>query len=154
MLELNLNETESDEEKDTLLTNPSLGKSESPGDVHISADLTPEEMTEVASLVREFPDVFIDKPGLTHLIEHDIRTTTETPIRLKPYPIPFAMVDNINQEVEKILEMQVAEPSESAYSSPIILVKKKDQTLRFCIDMRALNRITIFDAEPLPNIEE
>ena len=48
----------------------------------------------------------------------------------------------------------MVEPSESAYSSPKILVKKKDQTFRFCIGMRALNRITIFDAEPLPNIEE
>ena len=71
VLESNLNDTESDEEEDTLLTNPSLGKSESPGDVHISADFTPEQMTEVASLVREFPDDFTDKPGLTHLIEYD-----------------------------------------------------------------------------------
>ena len=60
MLESNLNETESDEEEDTLLTNPSLSKSESPGDVHISADLTLEQMTEVASLIREFPDVLTD----------------------------------------------------------------------------------------------
>ena len=52
-----------------------------------------------------------------------------------------------------MLEMQVIEPSESAYSSTIVLVMKK-KTFRFCIDLRALNRITLFDAETMPNIEE
>ena len=64
------------------------------------------------------------------------------------------MTDEVSDEIEKLLEMQVIEPSESAYSSPIVPVKKKDQTFRFCIGLRALNRITLFDAEPMPNIEE
>lgn len=88
------------------------------------------------------------------MIEHDIRTTTETPIRLKPYPLPYAMTDQVNAEIENMIDMKVIEPSESAYSSPIVLVKKKDQAFRFCIDLRVLNRITMFDAEPMPNIED
>ena len=52
-----------------------------------------------------------------------------------------------------MFEMQVIKPSESAYSSQIVLVKKKDQTFRFCIDLRALNLITLFDADSMLNIE-
>lgn len=137
-----------------LMTSPCTSKFENPDNVEISPDLTLEQKAEVRNLIQEFPDVFTDRPGLTNLLEHDIRTTTETPIRLRPYPIPFAMVDQVNEEVEKMLEMQVIESSESAYSSPIVLVKKKDQTFRFCIDLRSLNRITMFDAEPMPNIED
>ena len=148
------NESDDDDDKEILWTSPSAVSQETPTDVQISEDLNDSERQGVRNLVNEFPDVFTDKPGLTDLLEHEIKTTTGTPIRLKPYPLPFAITDVVSDEIEKMLEMQVIEPSESAYSSPIVLVKKKDQTLRFCIDLRALNRITLFDAEPMSNIEE
>ena len=136
------NESDDDDDKEILWTSPSAVSQETPTDVQISEDLNDSERQEVRNLVNEFPDVFTDKPGLTDLLEHEIKTTTDTPIRLKLYPLPFAMTDVVSNEIEKMLEMQVIEPSESAYSSPIVLVKKKDQTFRFCIDLRALNRIT------------
>ncbi|MCG7875094.1 MAG: RNase H-like domain-containing protein [Candidatus Thiodiazotropha endolucinida] len=153
VLEEQVTEGDGIEGSDLLLT-PSKIKLESPTDIQISGDLTSEQKADIRNLAYEFPDVFTDKPGLTNVLEHEIRTTTETPVRLKPYPLPFAMVDKVNEEVDKMLEMDVIEPSESAYSSPIVLVRKKDQTFRFCIDLRALNRITIFDAEPMPNIDD
>lgn len=154
VLEESMTEEIDAESSITLMTNPDETNGESSADIHISDYLSDEQKKEVNRLVNEFPDVFTDRPGLTSLIEHDIRTTTEIPVRLKPYPIPFAMVEKVNEEVKRMLDMQVIEPSESAYSSPIVLVKKKDETFRFCIDMRALNRITVFDAEPMPNIED
>lgn len=50
--------------------------------------------------------------------------------------------------------MGIIERSESPYSSPIVIVKKKDKTNRFCIDLRSLNKHTVFDAEPMPNSED
>ncbi|XP_070180343.1 uncharacterized protein [Littorina saxatilis] len=93
-------------------------------------------------------------PGTTGLEEHSVKVTTDKPIHLKPYPMPFTTREVIEKEVRSMLELGVIEPSTSAYSSPIVLVKKKDGTNRFCIDFRALNRITVFDAEPIPDIEE
>ena len=137
-----------------MLTTPSKDAFETPDLVKLSDDLVSEENIEVSSLLHEFSDVFTDSPGLTNLIEHEIRTTTDTTIRLNPYPLPFAMTKVVSEEIDNMLKMKVIEPSESAYSSPIVMVRKKDQSFRFCIDMRALNRITAFDAEPMPCIED
>ena len=57
-------------------------------------------------------------------------------------------------EIDEMIELGVIEPSISPYSSPIVLVQKKDGSIRFCIDFRKLNKITEFDAEPMPNMGE
>ena len=92
-------------------------------------------------------------PGLTNILEHKIVTNTDTPVRPKPYPLPYAMTEVVKEEVESMLQQGFIEPSESPYSSPIV-IKKKDGSNRFCIDMRALNNITVFDAEPIPTTED
>ncbi len=53
-----------------------------------------------------------------------------------------------------MIDLDVIEPSESPYCSNIVIVKKPDSSNRFCIDFRAINRHTIFDAEPIPDVEE
>ena len=57
-------------------------------------------------------------------------------------------------EIQDMLDLGVIEPSISPYSSPIVLVPKKDGSVRFCIDFRKLNKVTEFDAEPKPKMEE
>ncbi|XP_060071934.1 uncharacterized protein LOC132551808 [Ylistrum balloti] len=123
-------------------------------DVQVSEELTPKEVTEVKSLLDEFSDVLSDVPGRTHLLAHEIRTTTNEPVRAKNYPIPYNMKDTIREEVEKMLKMGVIEKSDSPYGAPVVIVRKKDGTNRFCIDYRQLNRVTIFDAEPMPNADD
>ena len=60
----------------------------------------------------------------------------------------------MESEIDEIIELGVIEPSISPYSSPIVLVPKKDGSVRFCIDFRKLNKVTEFDVEPMPNMEE
>ena len=87
-------------------------------------------------------------------MEHDIKLTTDTPVRVKQYPLPHSMMQAVNDEVRSMIELGVIERSESPYCSPVIIVKKKDNTNRFCIDFRVLNKITVFDAEPMPSMEQ
>ena len=123
-------------------------------DVKISEDLTESQRQEMLDLVEEFQDVFSSNPGTTDLAEHRIELTTDSPVRLKPYPIPYHVESVIAKEVKSMLEGNIIEPSSSPYSSPIVLVRKPDKSVRFCLDFRRLNSITVFDSEPMDNPED
>ena len=60
----------------------------------------------------------------------------------------------MESEIDEMIELGVIEPLISPYSSPIVLDPNKDGSVRFCIDFRKLNKVTEFDAEPMPNMEE
>ena len=123
-------------------------------DVQISESLTTEQQADVTRLLEEFQCIFTDMPGTTHLAEHKIELTTKSPIRVRPYPIPYAKRQEVEKEVQAMLEADVIEPAMSDYNSPIVLVKKKDGTNRFCVDFRRINLVTKFDTEPMGNPED
>ncbi|CAM2726452.1 unnamed protein product [Rotaria socialis] len=83
-----------------------------------------------------------------------IKTGDHPPIYSKQYSSSYEDQEIKVQETQKLLERGQIEESTSPWSSPIVLVKKKDKTMRFCIDYRRLNAITIKNAFPLPHIEE
>ena len=143
-----------DECSDGLIETPSVCESGEGTQVNIIPALSQEEQNQVRSLVQEFSGTFSEKPGRTTLMEHDIKLTTDTPVRVKQYPLPYSMMQAVNDEVRSMIELGVIERSESPYCSPVIIVKKKDNTNRACIDFRVLNKITVFDAEPMPSMEQ
>ena len=104
--------------------------------------------------MQEFSPTFSDKPGRTTLLDHDIKLTTDTPVRVKRYPLPFSMLETVGDEVRSMIYLGFVERSDSPYCSPVVIVKKKDNSNRFCIDFRVLNKITVFDAEPMPSMEQ
>jgi hypothetical protein len=83
-----------------------------------------------------------------------IQTVDHPPIYSKQYPTSEKDQLIKQEETRKLLERGQIEESTSPWSSPVVLVKKKDKTIRFCIDYRRLNAITIKDAFPLPRIDE
>ena len=135
-------------------TFPTAKKPESFRDGSISNTLTSEQRKEVETLMKQYPDVLSSLPGRTDQIQHDIKLLTSEPIRTKGYSIPYKTRSVMETEIQDMLDLGVIEPSISPYSSPIVLVSKKDGSVRFCIDFRKLNKVTEFDAEPMPNMEE
>jgi hypothetical protein len=148
-----------DDENDALLGSEALTKEHMPLseethlDVNLNPELTENQKTQLQSLVYKFKHIFSSKPGTTQLVEHNIKLTDDKPIRSKPYPLPYAKADTVRKELDAMMMMDVIEPSDSPYSSPIVLIKKSDSTHRFCVDMRKMNQITLFDCEPTPNPE-
>ncbi|XP_060580696.1 uncharacterized protein LOC132737428 [Ruditapes philippinarum] len=146
-------ETSYQDDSDILLC-PLKKGSETYKDVQVNPDLQTDCKTQIATLLKKFSDVLTDIPGNTSLVQHDIKLTTSEPVRTKGYPIPFHSQQIVKEEVDKMLELGVIEPSNAPFSSPIVLIRKKDNTIRFCIDFRQINKCTVFDAEPMPNMEQ
>lgn len=111
---------------------------------------------EIKNVVDQYAGCFVEVSGLGRVkgVEHTIPTTTETPIRTSPYRLSWEEQDHLRDELDRLLELGLIKPSDGKWTSPILFVKKKDGTLRLCVDYRKLNDITIKDAFPLPNIDE
>lgn len=115
------------------------------------------QRNEVAALLTEFADVFAhsaDDLGRTSIVKHEIRTNGSKPIRQNPRRLPISQRAVAEAEIDKMLKRGVIEPSSSPWASPIVLVRKKDGTTRFCVDYRKLNSATVKDSYPLPRIDD
>ncbi len=89
----------------------------------------------------------MDTPGRTDLVDHAI-------ILKEVYCVPEKLLSVMKQELHTMKQLGVIEPSSSEWSSPIVLVPKKDGTLRFCLDFRKLNSVSKFDPYPMPRVDE
>ena len=120
-----------------------------------SSELSPQEQQQLRSVLHSFHDVFAtpDGPlGHTSIVKHEVRTTGP-PIRQPRRRIPVALKDTVQHEVSKMLGSGVIRPSNSPWSAPLVMVQKKDNSWRFCVDYRELNSVTHQDAYPLPRID-
>ena len=87
-------------------------------------------------------------------MEHEINLSDNTPFKDPYRRIPPAMFEEVRQHIKEMLDAGAIRESQSPFSSNIVLVRKKDNSLRFCIDFRKLNNRTVKDAYSLPRIEE
>jgi predicted aspartyl protease len=120
-------------------------------------NLTPEQGSEVRALLLKHQSVFAKNKndlGRTNIVQHRINTGNSAPIRQQPRRVPMAKKEEAEQEIQRMLETGVIEPSKSPWAAPIVLVRKKDGSVRFCIDYRRLNDITRKDSYPLPRIDD
>ena len=117
----------------------------------------PEMADKACQLLAEYHDIFLldqAELGCTHSTEHAIKVTDDTPFKEHFRRIPPLMVDEVRNHLREMLESGAIRPSQSACCNAVVLVRKKDGGLQFCIDFRCLNARMKKDSYPLPQIQE
>ncbi|CAJ2659203.1 unnamed protein product [Trifolium pratense] len=116
-------------------------------------DLPTNIEPEIAMLLYTYKSLFQPPTALppSRAHNHTIPLMEGTnPVKVKPYRYPHSQKAQIEIMIQDMLQQGIIQTSTSSFSSPIVLVKKKDGTWRFCTDYRALNAITVKDCFPIP----
>ncbi|PNX59893.1 retrotransposon-related protein, partial [Trifolium pratense] len=118
-----------------------------------SLKMEDEVKMEELSVVSEFPDVFpedvSDVPSKRE-VEFTIDLVPGTsPISMAPYRMSASELNELKKQLEELLEKKFIRPSVSTWGAPVLLVKKKEGSMRLCIDYRQLNKVTIKNKYPL-----
>ncbi|RWR98688.1 Retrovirus-related Pol polyprotein from transposon-like protein, partial [Dinothrombium tinctorium] len=119
--------------------------------------LNKEETEKLKSLLEKYKDRFaFDKSqlGRTKLCKVTINTNDKPPFNLPPYRLPLFMRHEVQRQIEQMKTLNVIRDSKSPYSSPVLLVKKKDGSWRLVVDLRRLNKDVESEVYPFPNVED
>ena len=109
-------------------------------------------------VIREFPDVFPEElPGVP--LEREVDLSIEvvlgmTPISRTPYRMTLTELKELKTQLHELLDKGFIRPSVSPWGAPVLFVKKKDDTLRMCIDYWKINKVTVKSKYPLLRIED
>jgi hypothetical protein len=124
-------------------------------DVQTSKPSIPQDLQRI---IDKHSKVFEDIPKAlppTQNHDHEIHLIPgSVPPNIRPYRYPYAQKSEIERMVEEMLEVGIIRPSQSSYSAPVVMVFKKDNSWRMCLDYRELNKITIKDKFLIPVIDE
>ena len=119
--------------------------------------LTPQGRRKAEGMIAKYVNAFsVDEYDLGHseLVKHRIDTMGAAPIKQPVRRVPLTKEEFVEGEVQRLLSMGVIRPSSSEWSSPVVVVPRKDGNDRMCIDLRRVNAVTRKDVYPLPRIDE
>ncbi|XP_037774271.1 uncharacterized protein LOC119570709 [Penaeus monodon] len=151
---------------DTAAQNKGPSTVDNESDPHVAVIMTPGLPIEEEIETDEFDEMYgitdfgysndelMTPLGYLPDIKHGIRTKDTQPIRTRQWRLPESARTTICKECDQMLKDGIIEPSNSPWLSPVVLVKKKDGGIRFCVDYRNLNKITIVDTYPMPRLDQ
>ena len=121
------------------------------------SNITEEEKEKLKDFLIKWKGIFskdITDLGKCNLVKHQIKLTDDQPFKEPHRRIPPALFQEVREHLREMIEAGAIRPSESPYSSNVVIVRKKDGSIRFCVDFRKLNNKTIKDAYALPRVED
>ena len=122
----------------------------------VTGNLNDEQKGQLQKLLQEYEDIIAKEGelGRTQVYKHPIITEDVYPVCQRAYRTTPEEDQVIKKEIDRCLEKNLIRPSKSPWASPVVLVKKKNGKMRFCVDYRKLNAVTKKDKYPLPLINE
>jgi len=139
-----------------LSENPAVKESLATMLSQVDPSVPADAKSQLSQLLESYKDVFSYSEfdlGCTGIVSHEIDTGDNRPFKQPLRPQPRAHLPAIDQLLHEMQSQGIIEPCQSEWASNIVLVKKKDGSIRFCVDYRKLNTLTRKDAYPLPRIE-
>jgi len=121
------------------------------------SSLGTEQRALFVETLKDFRDMFVEtskKPGRTDLLKFHIDTGDASPFKQQPYRVSKAEGDVMEAEIHEYLDLGLIRPSTSPWASPVLMIRKPDGGIRFCIDYRKLNAVTVKDCYPMPLIDD
>ena len=125
--------------------------------IKISDHCSDEERDLLLNRLLEKNEVFAlcdEELGETDTVQHFIDTFGAKPVKEAARRLPYALRQQLEVELDKLLKIKCIEPANSPYASPLVLVRKPDGNLRVCVDYRSANKDTIPDRYLLPRVDE
>jgi hypothetical protein len=119
--------------------------------------LTAQQLKRFNEFMSQYVDLFIwenDQFGKTNVITHSIDTGDATPIKQRFYRTSYKNQEFIKEEIDRLLKSGLIQPSKSQWTSPVVVVEKKNGKKRLCVDYRKLNSVTKKNNYPLPRIDD
>ena len=126
-------------------------------DFNIGSHIDDQQCQTLLRILNKFNYLFVDNVQSlrqTNVLQATFDTGNSQPIRQRPYKNPLAYEKDLEKEINDMLEAGIISPSSLAWSSPIVIVPKRDNTIRVCIDYRQLNKTIVKDSYPLPRIDD
>ena len=125
--------------------------------IQIDEKLTRDQRNKLLLLIDKYDHIFskhANDLGFNDVHKFDINTGDAKAIKSRQYRVPYAQQETVDKMIDEMLSNKIISKSKSPWASPIVIVKKKDGSNRFCIDYRKLNQVTVKDNYPIPLIEE
>ena len=125
--------------------------------IKTNSSLTESEKVQVSNLLSKFSSVFSQSEsdiGLCNEIFHEIITPNIPPIHCPVRRMPYGFEQKVDGEISKLLDAGIIRESTSPWNSGLVVVKKKDGSIRLCVDYRSLNSVTIRPIYPVPNTKQ
>lgn len=125
-------------------------------DKHRSEEINGEHkgVEQIDTLIKEYADISSELPTQTNVYEHRIKVTDPSKFVRRTYPIPMKYEEQVEKEIRRMLDNDVVERSNSNFLNPLVVVKKKNDEIRLCSDMRNLNSVVEKDFDCAPTADE
>ena len=121
------------------------------------SSLSTDQQELIRTLLLKYRDIFVTSsknPGQTDLVECEIDTGSAKPFKLQPYRVSQKEGEAMEAEIAQYLRLGLIRESTSPWASPVLMIRKPDGSIRFCIDYRRLNSVTIKDSYPMPRVDD
>ena len=114
-----------------------------------STDMPSDVHPALEQVIDEYRMLFSQNPGQTHITQHIIDTGNAPPVKVPPRPIPFHLVDQVQQQLTDMAQEGIIRPSSSPWCAPAVYIPKSNGEIRICVDFVQLNRVTKKDSYPV-----